>query len=178
MAATVAKKRTKYWITRAHDLVKSIKFRCLVCREIVAKVESQINADLPQSPLAPFTPLFHYTSCDYFDPYRVWINRNKVVEHYGVIFICLKSRAVHLDVAADCTTMEYMQVLKTVFALRGVPELMISDNGSQLVGTERELRNMIEGLDTEKFKSSLLKKEWSGSSQHRPLPTRMVVWKL
>ena len=74
--------------------------------------------------------------------------------------------------------MEYMQVLKTVFALREVPELMISDNGSQLVGTERELRNMIEGLDTEKLKSSLLKKEWSGSSQHRPLPTRMVVWKL
>ena len=71
VAATVAKKRTKYWITRAHDLVKSIKFRCLVCREIVTKVESQINADLPQSPLAPFTPLFHYTSCDYFDPYRV-----------------------------------------------------------------------------------------------------------
>lgn len=55
--------------------------------------------------------------------------------------------------------MEYMQMLKTVFALRGVPELMISDNGSQLVGTERELRNMIEGLDTEKFKISLLKKE-------------------
>ena len=81
-----------------------------------------------------------------------------MVEHYGVIFTCLNSRAVHLDVAADCTTMEYMQVLKTVFALRGVPEL-ISDNGSQLVGTERELRNMIEGLDTEKFKSSLLKKE-------------------
>lgn len=86
-----------------------------------------------------------------------------MVKHYGVIFICLNSRAVHLDVAADCTTMEttmeYMQMLKTVFALRGVPELMISDNGSQLVGTERELRNMIEGLDTEKFKSSLLKKE-------------------
>lgn len=36
---------------------------------------------------------------------------------------------------------------------------MISDNGSQLVGIERELRNMIEGLDTEKFKISLLKKE-------------------
>lgn len=78
-----------------------------------------------------------------------------MVEHYGVIFTCLNSRAVHLDVAADCTTMEYMQVLKTVFALRGVPELC----GSQLVGTERELRNMIEGLDTEKLKSSLLKKE-------------------
>lgn len=29
--------------------------------------------------------------------------------------------------------------------------MMISDNGSQLVGAERELREMIEGLDTEKL---------------------------
>lgn len=47
--------------------------------------------------------------------------------------------------------MKYMQVLRTVFALRGEPELMISDNGSQLVDTERELWSMIEGLDREKF---------------------------
>lgn len=62
-----------------------------------------------------------------------------MAEHDGVIFTCLNSRAVHLEVAADCTTMKYMQVLRTVFALRGEPELMISDNGSQLVDTEREL---------------------------------------
>lgn len=29
--------------------------------------------------------------------------------------------------------------------------MMISDNGSQLVGAERELREMVEGLDTEKL---------------------------
>lgn len=40
VAATVAKTRTKYWITRAHDLAKLIKFRCVVCRKIGAKVES------------------------------------------------------------------------------------------------------------------------------------------
>lgn len=151
VAATVAKTRTKYWIVRAHDLAKSVKFRCVVCREIGARVESQVMADLPKSRLAPFTPPFHHTSCDYFGPYRVRISRNKIAKHYAVIFTCLNTRAVHLELAADCTTMEFMQVLRRFYALRGVPALMISDNGSQLVGAERELREMIEGLDTEKL---------------------------
>ena len=71
VATTVAKTRTKYWIVRAHDPAKSIKFRCVVCREIGARVESKIMADLPQSRLIPLIPLFHHTSCDYFGPYRV-----------------------------------------------------------------------------------------------------------
>ena len=137
MAATVAKTRTKYWIVRAHNLAKSIKFRCVVCREIRARVESQVMADLPQSHLAPFTPPFHHTSCDYFGPYRVRISRNKIVKHYAVIFTCLNTRAVHLELVDDCTTMEFMQVLRRFYALREVPALMISDNGSQLVGAER-----------------------------------------
>ena len=170
VAATVAKTRTKYWITRAHDLAKSIKFRSVVCREIGAKVESQIMAVLPESRLAPFTPPFHYTSCDYFGPYRVRISRNKVAKHHCVIFTCLNTRAVHLELAADCTTMEFLQVLRRFFALRGVPVLMLSDNGSQLVGAERELRKMIEGLDTEKLQEFSAERgmEWKFTTPAAP----------
>ena len=39
VATTVVKTRTKYWIVRAHHLVKSIKFRCVVCHETGARVE-------------------------------------------------------------------------------------------------------------------------------------------
>ncbi|XP_068704734.1 uncharacterized protein [Montipora foliosa] len=59
VAATVGKTRKKYWIIRAHDLAKTMKFRCVVCRKMAAKVESQVMADLPQSRLAPLTPSFH-----------------------------------------------------------------------------------------------------------------------
>ena len=170
VAATVAKTRTKYWIVRAHDMAKSIKFRCVVCREIGARVESQVMADLPQSRLAPFTPPFHYTSCDYFGPYRVKISRNKIAKHYGVIFTCLNTRAVHLELAADCTTTEFMQVLRRFFALRGVPLRMISDNGSQLVGAERELRKMIEGLDMDKLQEFSAERgmEWTFTTPAAP----------
>ena len=43
--------------------------------------------------------------------------------------------------------MEFLQTLRRFFAIRGQPPLMISDNGTQLVGAERELREMIQGWD-------------------------------
>ena len=49
--------------------------------------------------------------------------------------------------------MEFIQALRRFFALRGVPCIMISDNayGTQFIGAERQLREMIEGWDKEKL---------------------------
>ncbi|XP_068757771.1 uncharacterized protein [Montipora capricornis] len=134
VATTAAKTRTKYWIVGAHDIAKLVKFICVFCREMSAKAQSLVMADLPPCCLAPFTLPFHYTSCEYFGPPQVKIGRNKAAKHYGVLFTCLNTRAVNLELAVDCSTMEFIQVLRRFFALRGVLALMISDNGSQFVG--------------------------------------------
>jgi len=46
---------------------------------------------------------------------------------------------------------------------RGLPEEMISDNGTNFVGTERELRELVEQLDQDKIEKSAASKgiEWS-----------------
>ena len=50
-----------------------------------------------------------------------------------------------MELAVDYTTVEFMQTLRRFFAIRRQLALIMSDNGSQLVGTERELREMIKG---------------------------------
>ena len=102
------------------------------------KAEEQLMTDQPDLRLAPHTLPFYYTSCDYFGPYNVKIGRNKQMKHYGVVFTCLNTRAVHLELAVVLSTMEFMQVLRRFFSIRGHPALMMSDNGSQMVGAERE----------------------------------------
>ena len=109
-------------------------------------------ADLPEIRLAPYTPPFYNTACDYFGPYHVKIGRNKSTKHYGVVFTCLNTRAIHLEMAVDYSAMEFIQVLRRFFAVCGKPALIVSDNGTQLVGAERELREMIEGWQKEKLK--------------------------
>ena len=115
------------------------------------KLESQLMSDLPPLRLAPYTPPFHHTSCDYFGPYIVKIVRNKTTKHYGVLFTCLNTRAVHLEVAVDCSTLEFLQVLRRFLSIRGQPAMMMSDNGTQFVGAERELREMITGWNKDEL---------------------------
>ena len=47
VATTVTKTRQRYWILKAHNLAKTIKYCCVVCRETEHKLETQIMADLP-----------------------------------------------------------------------------------------------------------------------------------
>ena len=119
-------------------------------------------SNLPTERLSPFTPAFHITSCDYFGPYGVKISRNKTAKRYGVLFTCLNTRAVHLELAVDCSTMEFIQVLRRFFAIRGQPAKLVSDNGTQLVATEKELREMIKGWNVNEQRDFCAEKsvEW------------------
>ena len=58
--------------------------------------------------------------------------------------------------------MEFLQTLRRFFAIRGQPALMISDNGTQLVGAERELRETIKGWNKKELKEFSAEKgiEW------------------
>ena len=58
---------------------------------------------------------------------------------------------MHLELAVELSTMEYIQVLRRFFAIRGLPALMLSDNGTQFVGADRELKEMIRGLDVKEL---------------------------
>ena len=161
VAATVAKTRRKYWIIKAHRIAKVIKHRCTTCRRLEAKVETQLMAALPPSRLQPYTPPFLYSTMDYFGPINVKVSRNKTAKHYGVIFTCMNTRAIHCELATDASAMELLQVLRRFFSYRGYPKLLLSDNGTQMIGAdngtqmigaENELKHMIEGWDESKLK--------------------------
>ena len=111
MAVTAAKTKQKFWILCVHDLEKKIKFQCVFCRGIELKAETQVMADLPKLHLAPCTPPFYNISCDSFGPYNVKIGRSKSTKHYGVIFTCLNTRAMHLELAVNYLTTGYIQFL-------------------------------------------------------------------
>ena len=78
--------------------------------------------------------------------------RNKTTKNYGVIFTCLNTRAVDLELAVDYSTMEYTQLLRRLFAVTGYLHEMLSDNGSQLVEAEKELQLLIKGWDKQQLK--------------------------
>ena len=163
IAVTTAKARERYWILHGHKLAKTVKFRCTVCRAANHKTETQEMAELPKERLSPNSPPFHYTACDYFGPFTVKVGRNKTAKHYGVLFTCLNTRAVHLELAGDCSTMEFLQVLRRFCAIRGQPAKIMSDSGTQFVGAEKELKNMVRGWSKDELREFCAEKgiEWN-----------------
>ena len=67
------------------------------------------------------------------------------------ITTCLVSRAVHLEIAYGLDTDLFLNAFYRMTNRRGLPAEMLSDNGTNFVGGERELRELIEKLDGEKI---------------------------
>ena len=60
------------------------------------------------------SPPFQSAGIDYFGPFKIRGEANRQVrgKYYGVIFTCMVSRAVYIDVSHDYSTDGYMQVLR------------------------------------------------------------------
>ena len=143
VSMTACKIRNRFWITDLTKMLKSIISRCVTCKRERKRLQSQIMAPLPIERLKPGLPWIT-TGVDYFGPYHVRgeVNKRTTGKAYGVIFNCLTTRAVHIEVAANYSQNGFMQVLRRFVSIRGYPSKMISDAGSQLVSASKELRDV------------------------------------
>lgn len=78
---------------------------------------------------------------------RVRSTRGHAAKDMGSFLTALLSRAVHLDLATDYSTDSFLLVLRRFISLRGCPVTMWSDRGSQLKAADKDLREIITGLD-------------------------------
>ena len=67
------------------------------------------------------------------------------------------SRAIHIEVAHSMETDSFLQALRRVIARRGPIRELRSDQGTNYVGAENELKRTLQEMDDEKIKAELLK---------------------
>lgn len=88
-----------------------------------------------------FSPFLH-CSVDYAGPVMIANRKGRgcqLIKSYLCIFVCLATKAVHLELVTDLTKEGYMAALNRFVARRGKPRSITSDNGTNFVGTCNEL---------------------------------------
>ena len=144
---TMAKVQRKFWVPGLRKIIKQIKHNCVTCRILEKKLQSQMMGELGPERLQP-SPPFHRISLDLFGPFiiRDTVKKRTRSKAYGVIFNCLATRVVYLDLVDGYGTKEFLVTFRRFVTIRGYPATIHSDRGSQLVAASKELRNMTKNL--------------------------------
>ena len=167
--------REEFWIIKGRATIKREINKYIPCRKRYAERMTQEMAELPKVRLTPFEPPFTNTGVDFFGPLMVKHGRGSA-KCYGCIFVCMASRAIHLELAQSLETGDFIMVLQRFLNIRGNVKQLRSDNGTNFVGAERELREALENWNQHQIEEHLVQRgiEWIF---HPPYASHMSgVW--
>ena len=133
--------------------VSSVIYNCIKCKKLRGAAVGQKMADLPHARAEP-SPPFTYTGMDVFGPFVVKDYR-KEVKRYGLLFTCMASRAIHLELLDDLSTDCFINSMRCFLAIRGPVKTFYSDRGTNFIGAANEYQQGINILSSEEVKKYL-----------------------
>ena len=125
------------WITGSKRLIASVIHKCVKCRKLRGKQMLQQMADLPADRLEPGPP-FTSVGVDTFGPWQIVTRRTRGGQAnskcWAVIFTCLTTRAVHIEVVEELSSSSSINALRRFVAIRGKVTTFCSDRGTNFIG--------------------------------------------
>ena len=97
-------------------------------------------APLPEERIGP-APIFSSVAVDLFGPltFRDMVNKRVTGKGWGVIFVCMATSVVHLELAESYSTDSFLQSLRRFICIKGTPGKIQSDRGTQLMATSKQV---------------------------------------
>lgn len=155
---TLAYIRQKYWILGGKRAVKSSIRKCVKCTRYRSSTASQKMGSLPKPRVTESYP-FSHTGVDYAGPISVRTMKgrgHKSYKGYIAIFVCLSTKAVHLELVGDLSAETFIAALRRFMARRGPVSHMYSDNATNFVGTANYLyKEMLDITQSDDFQNTL-----------------------
>ncbi|KAA5551088.1 transposase family protein, partial [Pseudomonas aeruginosa] len=87
---------------------------------------------------------------------------------YICLFVCLTTKAIHIELASDLSTDSFLAAFKRFISRRGPVSFMYSDNGTNFVGAKAQLDEMYKLLVSNNFISA-----WNDE-----LTKYRIIWKM
>lgn len=139
----LAQIRQRYWPIRGKQMMRKIVRECVRCFRANPPKMEQFMGELPPDRVNIAFP-FSKTGVDYAGPVLIKQRQRKAppVKAYIAIFICMVTKAFHIELVSDLTSDAYIAALQRFVNRRGNVSDMFSDNGTNFVGAKNALREL------------------------------------
>ena len=98
---------------------------------------------------------FANSGIDFFGPFYIEDSKGVIEKHYGLIFTCMVTRAVHLETCPDLNTDTFLNAFRRFCCRRCQPQLLYSDIGKTFVGASEELKKTVQALNNDRMYKAL-----------------------
>ncbi|XP_055600806.1 uncharacterized protein LOC129749761 [Uranotaenia lowii] len=149
--------RLKFWPLGGRGVARQVVQKCHTCFKARPTPIQQFMAELPVSRVT-VSRAFSKAGVDYFGP--IYIRpapRRPVVKAYVAIFVCMSTKAVHLELVSDLSTERFIQALRRFVGRRGKCVELFSDNGTNFVGARNQMSELLSLLKSQNHREKLYK---------------------
>jgi len=150
--------RRKFWIIGVRTKAKSLSRDCIICRKLRRKPLEQLMGQIPSLRVAVGQPAFTNTAMDMFGPLYIRLNRKTLKEAQVIIFTCMTTRAIHLELVTDKSSDTFLMAFRRLVSTRGHPKVCYSDCGTNFVGAQHYLKEVTRNWDINEIKNTLAEK--------------------
>ena len=128
------------YVIGARRLSRRVCSMCPKCRRVQPRPSPQLMGELPPERVTADQPAFTNVGMDFAGPFTIGNGRGQArSESHVCIFVCLATKAIHLELTKEMKTEDFIRCLQRFTARRNCPETLHCDNGSNFVGARGEL---------------------------------------
>lgn len=138
--------RSHFWIINARSLIRQCVRKCVVCVRYSGETRQQMMGQLPEARVTAGRP-FLRSGLDYAGPISIRPTKGRgyhSTKGYICLFVCMATKAIHLEVVSDMTAQSFLAAFKRFVARRGHVADLWSDNGTTFVGSAKELKALFD----------------------------------
>lgn len=135
----------------ARNLAKKYYQSCVTCKRYSKLQNTQLMGQIPEARLKPSRP-FKTSGVDYAGPINLRFSPGRGAKSYKgyiCLFVCMVTRAIHLEVVTDLTSKGFIAAFRRFTARRGHCHDLHSDNGTNFVGANKELQEMLQKANSD-----------------------------
>lgn len=142
--------RKRYYLTHCFSAVKRVLKECVTCRRVNSRTIQLNQNSYRDFRINPSNIPFRSTFVDFIGPYFIYSNKRKV-KVYLLCITCLWSRAINLKVCVDLTVKSFIRALQLHAFEYGIPQLVLSDSGSQLIAGGNLIMDFVKDVETQNY---------------------------